>query len=227
MLFFGADFAFRQLLVLPFALTDMAIEFLYFDLGKVLVNFDIHRMIEQMADVAGLHANDVGRVLFDDHLQAEFELGHLTDEQFHQEFSRRTNTHTDFQALTIAAADFFELNTRILPVVASLENTRHRLGILSNTCGLHWRHCANRYSMVAESFSLHVLSCDVGAAKPDLKIYRVAAERAGVKPAEVFFVDDLEDNVNGALAAGFDAVQYVSTRQLADDLRGRGIPLNV
>ena len=207
--------------------TDMPIRFLYFDLGKVLVNFDYRRMLEQMADVAGIHANDVGRVLFDDGLQAEFELGHLTDEQFHQEFCRRTNTQADFRALTAAAADIFELNMSILPVVASLGRSRHRLGILSNTCRLHWRHCVKRYRVVAESFPVHVLSCDVGAVKPDLKIYRVAADRAGASPAEIFFVDDLEDNVNGALAAGFDAVRYVSMPQLADDLRERGISLNV
>ena len=205
----------------------MAIKFLYFDLGKVLVNFDIERMLEQMADVAGIGANEVRRVLFDDGLQAEFELGRLTDEQFHQEFCRRTNTRTDFQALTVAASDFFELNMSILPVVSSLGRTRHRLGILSNTCRMHWRHCVKRYRVVAESFPVHVLSCDVGAVKPDVEIYRVAAQRAGVSPAEIFFVDDLEDNVNGALAAGFDAVRYVSMPQLAGDLRERGIPLNV
>ena len=205
----------------------MPIEFLYFDLGKVLVNFDIRRMLEQMADVAGIHADDVGRVLFDDRLQAEFELGHLSDEQFHQEFCRRTNTQADFQALMLAAADFFELNTSILPVVASLGRTRHRLGILSNTCRLHWRHCVKRYRVIAEMFPVHALSCDLGAVKPDLEIYRAAAQRAGANPANIFFVDDLEDNVDGALAAGFDAVQYVSMPQLADDLRRRGIPLNV
>ena len=205
----------------------MSIKFLYFDLGKVLVNFDIRQMLEQMADVAGIHASDVSRVLFDDGLQAEFELGHLTDEQFHQEFCRRTNTQADFQTLTVAAADFFELNTSILPLVTSLGRTRHRLGVLSNTCRLHWRHCVKRYGMVAELFPVHVLSCDLGVAKPDLEIYRAAAQRAAVNPAGIFFVDDLIENVNGALAAGFDAVQYVSMRQLADDLRGRGIPLNV
>jgi glucose-1-phosphatase len=205
----------------------MPIKFLYFDLGKVLVNFDIRRMIRQMADVAGIDEDDVARVLFDDGLQAEFELGHLTDGQFHQEFCRRTNTQTDFQTLTFAAADFFELNTAILPIVASLDSTGHRLGVLSNTCGLHWRHCLDRYSVIGESFPVHVLSCEVGAAKPNLQIYRAAAQRAGVSPAEIFFVDDLEDNVNGALAAGFNAVQYLSMQQLADDLRKRGIPLNV
>ena len=205
----------------------MPIKFLYFDLGKVLVDFDIQRMLDQIAEVAGINADQVRRVLFDDHLQDEFELGRLTDEEFYEEFCRRTNTRADFQAWAVAASDFFELNTSILPILASLQSTRHRLGVLSNTCRLHWQHCADRYRVIAETFPVYVLSCDIGAAKPDPVIYRVAAQRAGVDPGEIFFVDDLEDNVNGANAAGFDAVQYLSVPQLADDLRGRGIPLNV
>ena len=205
----------------------MTIKFLYFDLGKVLVDFDIQRMLDQMADVAGIDTDQVARVLFDDRLQTEFELGKLTDEQFYQEFCRRTNTRPDFHALALAASDFFELNTSILPILASLGSTRHRLGVLSNTCRLHWQHCLDRFRVIAETFPVHVLSCEVGAAKPDPEIYRVAARRAAVNPGEIFFVDDLEDNVNGALAAGFDAVQYLSMAQLADDLRRRGIPLNV
>ena len=180
-----------------------------------------------MAEVAGIGADDVRRALFDAGLQDEFELGHLSDEEFHREFSRLTNSETDFRELTLAAADIFEINAAILPVVASLELTGHRVGVLSNTCRLHWQHCAKRYSLIGESFPIHVLSCDLGTAKPGAEIYRVAAERAGVIPAEIFFVDDLEDNVNGALAAGFDAVQYVSAPQLADDLRRRGVALNV
>lgn len=35
-----------------------------------------------------------------------------------------------------------------------------------------------------------VLSCEVGYAKPDPRIYEVALDRMGVRPAEALFVDD-------------------------------------
>ena len=40
-----------------------------------------------------------------------------------------------------------------------------------------------------------------------------------------FFVDDIEENVAGAAAAGFDAALYTSTPQLLADLRKRGLEL--
>jgi putative hydrolase of the HAD superfamily len=50
-----------------------------------------------------------------------------------------------------------------------------------------------------------VFSCSVGVAKPDRRIYEIAAERLGVAPSECLFVDDQPAFVEGAVAAGMDA----------------------
>ena len=51
-----------------------------------------------------------------------------------------------------------------------------------------------------------VFSCSVGVAKPDPRIYRIAAERLGVEAGDCLFVDDQPTFVEGALEAGMDAV---------------------
>jgi len=51
-----------------------------------------------------------------------------------------------------------------------------------------------------------VFSCSVGVAKPDPRIYRIAADRLGVETGDCLFVDDQPNFVDGALAAGMDAV---------------------
>ena len=58
-----------------------------------------------------------------------------------------------------------------------------------------------------DGFSV-VNSSQVGAAKPDPRIYRVAAERAGVDPCECLFVDDSEQNVTAARDLGFHGVWF-------------------
>ena len=204
----------------------MPIQFLYFDLGKVLVNFDVKQMCRQVADTAGTTTERVAQVLFEEHLQREFELGHLDERGFYEAFSKKTNTRADYDRLAVAASDFFELNVPIVPLVASLQLSGRRLGILSNTCSFHWEHCRSRFRIVADAFGVHTLSYEVGVAKPDPKIYELAARRAGFGPPEIFFVDDIQENVTGARAAGFDAVLYTSTGQLAADLRARGISLH-
>jgi hypothetical protein len=39
----------------------------------------------------------------------------------------------------------------------------------------------------------------------------------------VFFTDDRQENVDGALAAGLDAVLFESAEQIAAELRRRGV----
>jgi putative hydrolase of the HAD superfamily len=52
-----------------------------------------------------------------------------------------------------------------------------------------------------------VVPADVGAAKPDARIFHAALTRLGVEPAAALYVgDDAEDDIAGATAAGLRAV---------------------
>jgi HAD superfamily hydrolase (TIGR01509 family) len=201
-------------------------KFLYFDLGNVVLHFDHEVMFQQMGEVAGIGAARVRDVLFDGGLQADFELGRISERQFYEAFCQRTGTRPDYDALVLAGSDIFALNVSLLPVVAQLQSARYRLGILSNTCRSHWEHCTRRFRIVAEAFGVHALSCEIQAGKPQAAIYEAAARLAGVAPEEIFFADDNPQNVAGAVAAGFDAVEYTSTPQLTGELRKRGLRFN-
>ena len=56
--------------------------------------------------------------------------------------------------------------------------------------------------------------------KPDPAIYARAIKRFGILPADALFIDDREDNVQGARAAGMQAHQFVDARDLRDTLFG-------
>jgi len=200
-------------------------KFIYFDLGKVLVDFDVGRMYRQIGEVVGIDPARVREVLFDGGLQKEYELGEISDQEFYEAFLKAiaTANRPDFYTLLRAASDIFELNVAMLPLVAHLERVGHRLGILSNTCRGHWEHCLRRFRILAESFPVRALSYRIHAAKPDRAMFDAAAELAGVRPEEIFFTDDIAGHVAGARAAGFDAVQYTSPHELAAELRNRGI----
>jgi HAD superfamily hydrolase (TIGR01509 family) len=201
-------------------------KFLYFDLGNVLLRFDVGVMCQQMAAVAGIGPAHVFQALFSTPLQSDYELGRVSTPQFYEEFCRQTGTRPEFHPLMEAASDIFHLNTAVIPVVAQLRHAGYRLGILSNTCENHWEHCLRRYAILRELFDVHALSYRIGVAKPDAPIYRAAAGLAGAEPREIFFTDDIRGNVEGARAAGFDAVQFTSAPELVRVLRERAISFN-
>ncbi|WP_103955481.1 HAD family hydrolase [Nonomuraea solani] len=60
-----------------------------------------------------------------------------------------------------------------------------------------------------------VSSARVGVAKPDRRIYEIAAERAGAAPERCLFVDDRLQNVEAARSLGMTGVHYRSFQDLA------------
>ncbi|GAA3820493.1 HAD family hydrolase [Streptomyces chiangmaiensis] len=65
----------------------------------------------------------------------------------------------------------------------------------------------------------HVVSSAlVGVAKPDRKIYEIAAERAGVAMNRCLFVDDRLENVEAAVAFGMTGVHYREPADLREPL---------
>jgi putative hydrolase of the HAD superfamily len=201
-------------------------KFLYFDLGNVLLEFTVQRMLRQVSEATGVDPERVREILFHDELQQQYELGQISDREFFEAFCRQTDTRPEFEALKLAASDIFELNLSMLPVVAHLQQAGYRLGILSNTCASHWEHCRRRYRILAKGFDVYALSFQIGAAKPDAAIFHAAADLAACRPQELFFVDDTPGHVAGARAAGLDSVHYTCTPQLVSELRSRGVQFN-
>lgn len=201
-------------------------KFLYFDLGMVLVNFDVNVMCRQMGEVAGIDPARVYQVLLEHPLQKDYERGRVTTQEFFEEFCRATDTRPDRNALVHAGSDIFSLNASMVPVVAQLCRAGWRMGILSNTCDSHWKHCLRRFPWLGELFEVHALSYRIGAAKPEAAIFEAAAQLAGVAPEAIFFTDDLPGHVAGARSAGLDAVPFVSPPQLVADLQARDVRFN-
>ena len=86
-----------------------------------------------------------------------------------------------------------------------------------------------RISCIVENYPLlrhfhaYVLSYKVRSMKPAPAIYQVAIEEAQCLPNECFFTDDIQENIDGALAMGIDAVLFESGTQIEAELRKRGL----
>ncbi|MEX2093835.1 MAG: HAD family phosphatase [Pirellulales bacterium] len=206
---------------------------LYFDLGKVLVEFSHERMFQQMAEVAGISPDAVRDALFGNQdcraAQIQYETGHLTTDEFFDHFCQATGTSPDRKRLADAVCDIFSPIEPMWELVRSLAAVGNRLAILSNTNQMQWDFVTDgRFPIVAvgqsvSAFDWAILSYEVGSMKPDRAIYDTAIQRAGVAADEVFFTDDRLENVEGARAVGIDAVQFVDCEGLVSQLRERGV----
>lgn len=107
--------------------------------------------------------------------------------------------HEEWQAAQALIAPNVELIRTLRP--------RYRLSVLSNA-DLSLRGRLEAEIKIHHLFDDIVCSAEVGMAKPEAAVYRLAAERLGVRPERCLFVDDWDRNVDAARSVGMSAVLY-------------------
>ncbi|MDF1860309.1 MAG: HAD-IA family hydrolase [Verrucomicrobiales bacterium] len=137
----------------------------------------------------------------------------LPSEEAYEIFFEELYLHFELPSTWIAVPDAKK--------VVSMAGKRYRCALLSNFDG-RLRAILEALGMMS-SFEKHFLSCEIGASKPDLKIFQTAAAELGLSPQSILHVgDDPECDGAGAHEAGFQHFRVGKTgrpiRELIDEL---------
>ncbi|HZD78497.1 MAG TPA: HAD family phosphatase [Actinomycetota bacterium] len=97
-----------------------------------------------------------------------------------------------------------------------------RLFALSNWSTETFRFAVDRFGIL-DLFEGILLSGQVGATKPSIRLFQAFLERFGLDPQGCVFVDDRPDNVQAARALGFRALTFRSAGGLRSDLVDLGL----
>lgn len=195
---------------------------LFFDLGNVLVPFDIQRAYAGFQAVSALPLEEMAKRLRAGDLVQRYECGQVEDEPFFEAFCEITGVRTTFEHFCEIWNSIFLPPTLVPESLLEELSRRYTLLLLSNTNAIHYRFLERHYAHIGH-FHHHVLSHEAGAQKPARKIYDDALAAAGVKPEEVFFTDDLEENIGAARQLGIDAEVFTGVKDLLNHLAVRGI----
>ena len=106
-----------------------------------------------------------------------------------------------------------ELFPDVLDELARLRSAGYRLAIVSNAS----REAGGIVVALAldRAVDAVVLSCDVGALKPEPEILRIALERLGSAPSRAILVDDVPANLDAAAAMGLRTALMVRDARAA------------
>ncbi|MFK8035404.1 MAG: HAD family hydrolase [Hyphomicrobiales bacterium] len=94
-------------------------------------------------------------------------------------------------------------------VLADLKASGQRLFGLTNWGAETWPLAKDVHPELNDAFEDVVVSGDEKLIKPDLRIYEVLTARNNLRPEECLFIDDSPKNVEGARAAGWQAIHFV------------------
>lgn len=94
---------------------------------------------------------------------------------------------------------------------------------ITNWSSETWPVGVERHPELGQAFETLIVSGEEALIKPDARIFNLLCERAGVTPADCVFIDDSVINVEGARAAGMDAIHFTNPPALESALMQRGL----
>jgi glucose-1-phosphatase len=195
---------------------------IFFDLGGTIVPFDFNRGYAAMEKVCGLPQAEIRRRVNASDLFKRFELGQIEPRHFVDELCGLLGFSISFEKFLDLWGVIFLPYTLIPNSFIENLSQHYRLFSLSNTNALHFPMVLRDYPILGR-LNGHVLSYEVGAMKPDPRIYQAAIARAGGRAEECLFIDDLEANVEAGRVAGMDAIHFQNAAALQAELARRGL----
>ncbi len=193
-----------------------------FDLGNVLVGFDFSLGYRAIEEVSPYDAEEIPVRIRASGLVPPYERGEVSSEEFYRQLSRLLELQVSYEQFCDLWSTIFLPDPIVSDDLLASLRRRYRMVLISNTNDIHFRMIQAHYPLIRH-FDAHVLSHQVGAAKPADRIYQEAVRQAECRPEECVYIDDVPGFVEGGRRNGLDAVQFTGQADLEQELRRRGI----
>lgn len=196
----------------------MKISHIFFDLGKVLVDFDFNIAAREVLKKSPLTPDLLNQKFYrSSGLIDEYECGRISSEDFFNRLKEEYRYAGDPEELrAIWCSVFTPLDNHILMARSLAEF--YPLAIISNTSEAHISHLESTCDFFP-IFRKRIYSFQVGTMKPDYAIYQHALEEMQADQYECLFIDDREENIQAVATRGWQTIHLRPDVNLRDALR--------
>jgi epoxide hydrolase-like predicted phosphatase len=194
------------------------IKAIVFDFGGVLMRTEDPEPRQQLAEQLGMSMQELEHVVFGSQESKLAEVGRLSSEERWRRVTARLGLRSP-DAWQTFPGQFFAgevLDAELIEYVRHLRK-RHKTALLSNASDSLDEYVRGQLGL-SDAFDLIIISALVGCKKPDREIYELALSRLQVAAHEAIFIDDRQDNVEGAAAVGMHGIQFRTRDALIAEL---------
>lgn len=198
-----------------------------FDLGHVLLDLDFERVENQFKALFQEEFEEAYQELHEQGHFLEYELGLFDEKVFTEKIQQATQK--DISCTAIIDAWNSMLVEIPPPRIKMLQEVKEHYNIflLSNTNATHisWldKHLQQVHGLDIQYFNQEIFqkayySHLLHLRKPNADIYEFVLHNAGLKAEETLFIDDREDNIEGARAVGIRGHQHQIGEEVANEV---------
>jgi len=198
-----------------------------FDLGKVLVTFDwdiaLRRLLPHLpANMAHvLVGNKENFIRLFHEPGVALEKGQIDFDKFYIDVRNRLGITMGKDEFHYIWCDIFDLDEDMTALGEKLSR-RYRTWLVSNTSRAHYEWILEKFPRVA-FYKDAALSFELGFMKPAQDFYLGVIDKFGIEPARAVFIDDISENVVGALRAGMKGIVFRGQDHLLAELELMGV----
>jgi len=176
-----------------------------FDLGKVLVDFDYSIAARKVAARSTISLPDLAFFLSHSPILVRYETGQITRQQFFEEVRVATAYRGTLEEFGESFANIFTPIEPMVEIHATLRRRGIPTYIFSNTNDLAAEHIRQSFPFFSQ-FDGYIYSYQVGAMKPDPKIYDALERLTGRRGSDILYVDDRAENIGAGAARGWQVI---------------------
>ena len=196
-----------------------------FDLGNVLIPFNYDLFLNKL-DKKEIGLGKKFAELYENNYEVhrEFEKGKLSEDEYLKTVLKWADYTMTREEFCREFSRIFSVNKKVADLLPVLKEN-YSLVLLSNTNAIHKKYGWEKYDFL-KYFDKLILSHEVGAVKPEEKIYKAVEDFTHKLPSEHIFIDDYGQYAEAAIKFGWNAIKFIGYDNLVSELEKRNIILN-
>jgi epoxide hydrolase-like predicted phosphatase len=191
-----------------------------FDFGGVLMKTVDYSPRHQWDDRLSLPHGSVEKAVHNAESWAQAQIGKIPIKIYWENVAQRLNL--SIQQVNQLARNFYsgdQLDVDLIEYIQQLRESGFAVGLLSND-SVELRPRLKNLN-IEKLFDPLIISAEIGVMKPDARAYQTVLEKLDCSADMAIFIDDRQENVDGAAALGIYPVFY----HAGMDLRATLVPI--
>ena len=192
---------------------------LVLDYGGVISNPQNSDNVNNMLQILSQDHNDFRSVYRSK--RENYDNGQLSGEEYWhsilQHYGLEQNDSKVTKLIQEDIKSWTQIDDSMIQFIKESREKLYKLAIISNMT----RDCLvymKKHFQWLEFFDELIFSCEFGMNKPDASIYEACSSRIKLPPQDCLFVDDLVENLDGAIESGMNVIHFKSFLQFRQEL---------
>jgi len=178
-----------------------------FDIGGVLLNFNINKLTDSIAKNKRCEPTNI-RNLFKMDLIYKVETGKMKCSDFYINHIKSNIPEMSYEEWIEAWMDNYSINLTGMKLLEKLKKKGNKVYILSNLAEYNKIAIEKKFPDFFSLCERNFFSYELGLFKPDINIFNEVSRIINEKPENCVFLDDMEENVSGARNAGMIGIHF-------------------